>query len=67
MTETCKHSKRDGEKGLCWACKANRHAEYQLTGTHDPEEQRKHWDEVWKVVKRLRKEKFKRKLKGENW
>ena len=54
---------RGYEEGLCAFCKANRKAAYDLTGSHDPEEQRKHWEEVWKVVKQLKKEKFKRKLK----
>ena len=67
MTETCRHSEQRGDTGLCWGCKARRKAEYDLTGSHDPEEQRKHWEEVWKVVKRLRKERFKRKLKQGNY
>ena len=50
LMETCKHSESRNEVGLCWACAANRKAAYDLTGTHDPEEQKKHWEDVWKVV-----------------
>lgn len=62
--ETCKHYESEGAVGLCWACKANRKAAYDLTGTHDPEEQKKHWEDVWKVVEKLRRAKFKRTLQG---
>lgn len=48
--------------------KARRKAAYDLTGTHDPDEQKAHWEEVFKIVKELqeakRKREFKRKLKG---
>ena len=64
MSETCKHSKEQGDYGLCWGCRARRRAEYELTGTHDPKEQKKHWDEVWAVVKKLQKEKFLRNLRN---
>ena len=62
--ETCKHNKSEGKIGFCWACAANRKAAYDLTGTHDPDEQKKQWDEVWKVFHRLQRAKFKRKLQG---
>ena len=64
LMETCKHSESRNEVGLCWACAANRKAAYDLTGTHDPEEQKKHWEDVWKVVEKLKRAKFKRKLQG---
>ncbi len=64
LMETCKHSESRDEVGLCWACAANRKAAYDLTGTHDPEEQKKHWEDVWKVVEKLKRAKFKRKLQG---
>jgi len=62
--ETCKHNESEGAAGLCWGCKANRKAEYDLTGTHDPEEQKQYWNDVWDHVRKLRRAKFKRKLQG---
>jgi len=57
---TCKHN----DEGLCWACAANRKAAYDLTGTHDPEEQKQYWNDVWDHVRKLKRAKFKRKLQG---
>lgn len=64
MTKTCKHNKAEGAVGLCWACKANRKAAYDLTGTHDPEKQDKYWNDVWAELQKLKRTKFKRKLQG---
>ena len=60
--EKCEHNE-NGE-GLCWGCKANRKAAYDLTGTHDPIKQKQYWNNVWSEVRRLRRDKFKRKLQG---
>jgi len=62
--KTCKHSESRNEVGLCWGCKANRKAAYDLTGTHDPEEQKQYWNDVWDHVRKLKRAKFKRKLQG---
>jgi hypothetical protein len=62
--ETCKHSKERNEVGLCWGCKANRKAAYDLTGTHDPEEQDQYWKDVWTQYRKLKRAAFKRKLQG---
>jgi hypothetical protein len=45
-------------------CGLHRKAEYDLTGTHDPDEQKQYWKDVWSHVESLRRAKFKRKLQG---
>ena len=55
---------REEDEGVCWSFVANRRAEYELTGTHDPIKQKQHWDDVRKALQQIRREKFKRKLQG---
>ena len=64
MSKTCKHSKERGDVGLCWGCKANRKAAYDLTGTDDPAEQKAYWDRVGKHLEQLRRDRFKKALQG---
>lgn len=62
--KTCKHYEIEGIKGLCVFCKANRKAAYDLTGSHDPEEQKQYWKDVGEHLQEIRRHKFKQKLQG---
>lgn len=64
IMKTCKHYEIEGIKGLCVFCKANRKAAYDLTGSHDPEEQKAYWDRVGEHLENIRKERFLQKLAG---
>ena len=39
-------------------------AAYDLTGSHDPEEQKAYWDKVGEHLQEIRRHKFKKKLQG---
>ena len=61
LLKTCRH---DNDPKDCMWCGLHKKAEYDLTGTHDPEEQKQYWNDVWDHVRKLRRAKFKRKLQG---